>query len=346
MRSDRCGQVLNRALHTLFENHADVYLLGEDILDPYGGAFKVSAGLSSRWPDRVLTTPISEAAIVGIASGMALRGFRPIVEIMFGDFVTLCADQIINYAAKFRQMYDDQVRCPVVIRTPMGGRRGYGPTHSQTMERLFLSVSGLTIVAPSRLHDLGGALIDATLNAEDPTLFIENKVMYGESHIPPVGGRVGLFAAREYGSAPLQTIALSLTDFEHSDVSLMCYGGMASLAMQAAEELLLAHEISCELLIPCYVKPLSLDGTGDALARSGRLVVLEEGPLTGGWGAEVAARVQERFWAQLRGPVIRIAARDGIIPSTRVLEDAVLPSKEVIVSSIVRSLRGGRVVAA
>ena len=342
-RSERCAHVLNRALHTLFENHPDVYLLGEDILDPYGGAFKVSAGLSSRWPDRVLTTPISEAAIVGLASGMALRGLRPIVEIMFGDFVTLCADQIINYAAKFRQMYDGQVRGPVVIRTPMGGRRGYGPTHSQTMERLFMSVGGLTIIAPSRLHDLEGALIYATLHAEDPTLFVENKVMYGESHMPPEDGRVGLFACREYCLAPLQTIALSLTEFDHSDVTLICYGGMASLAMQAAEELLLKHEISCELLIPCCIKPISFDGLDDALARSGHLVVLEEGPLTGGWGAEVVAGVQERFWAQLRGPVSRIAARDGIIPSTRVLEDLVLPGKDAIVSSIVRSVRRGGV---
>jgi 2-oxoisovalerate dehydrogenase E1 component len=345
-RPERCVHVLNRALHYLFENHPDVYLLGEDILDPYGGAFKVSTGLSSRWPNRVLTTPISEAAIVGIANGMALRGMRPIVEIMFGDFVTLCADQIINYATKFRQMYDDHVRCPIVIRTPMGGRRGYGPTHSQTMERLFMSVSGLTILAPSRLHDLGAALIHATLQSEDPTLFVENKVMYGETFTPPQDGRVGLFACRELGAAPLQTIALSLTDFEYSDVTVLCYGGMASIAMQAAEELLIEHEISCELIVPCRIKPLSLDGIDDALARSGRLVVMEEGPLTGGWGAEVAARAQEQFWTRLRGPIKRIAARDGIIPSTRALEDVVLPGKDEIVAAIVHMLRGGRVLSA
>jgi pyruvate/2-oxoglutarate/acetoin dehydrogenase E1 component len=342
-RSERCVHVLNRALHHLFEYHPNVYLLGEDILDPYGGAFKVSAGLSSRWPDRVLTTPISEATIVGIASGMALRGLRPIVEIMFGDFITLCADQIVNYATKFRQMYNDQVRCPIVIRTPMGGRRGYGPTHSQTMERLFLSVSGLTILAPSRLHDLDTALIHATLYAEDPILFVENKVMYGETHTPPQNGRVGLFACRTLGPTPIQTIALSLTEFEYSDVTIMCYGGMASIVMQAAEELLIEHEISCEVLVPCCIKPLSLDGLDAALARSGRLVVVEEGPLTGGWGAEVAAQAQQQYWAQLRGPIHRVAARDGIIPSTRVLEDLALPGKETIVAAVVEMLGGGKV---
>jgi acetoin:2,6-dichlorophenolindophenol oxidoreductase subunit beta len=109
-----------------------VVLIGEDLLDPYGGAFKVTRGLSSAFPDRVLSTPISEAGMVGVATGMAMRGLRPVVEIMFGDFVTLVADQIINHATKFSWMYNDQVKVPLVIRTPMGGRRGYGPTHSQS----------------------------------------------------------------------------------------------------------------------------------------------------------------------------------------------------------------------
>ncbi|HEX6292692.1 MAG TPA: transketolase C-terminal domain-containing protein [Herpetosiphonaceae bacterium] len=343
-RTERCVHVLNRALHRLFEEHPEVYLLGEDILDPYGGAFKVSTGLSTRWPERVLTTPISEAAIVGIANGMALRGLRPIVEIMFGDFLTLCADQIINYAAKFRQMYDDQVRCPVVIRTPMGGRRGYGPTHSQTMERLFLSVDDLTILAPSHLHDLGEALIYATLQGTGPTLFVENKLLYGEFHALPQHGLADLFSCRRLGSAPLDTLYLSLTDFEYSDVTILCYGGMTSLAMQAAEQLLLEHEISCELLIPCQIKPLPDHGLAEALARSGRLLVVEEGPLTGGWGAEVAAQVQERYWTQLRGPVQRVAAADGIIPCTRPLEDAALPQKIDLVRAATRMVHGAKVV--
>jgi len=123
---------LNNALKTALDNDLRVYLLGEDILDPYGGAFKVTRGLSTLFPDRVLTTPISEAAITGVSGGMALRGLRPVAEIMFGDFVTLIADQLVNHAAKFRWMYNDKVRVPMVVRTPMGGRRGYGPTtHSR-----------------------------------------------------------------------------------------------------------------------------------------------------------------------------------------------------------------------
>ncbi|HUV26149.1 MAG TPA: alpha-ketoacid dehydrogenase subunit beta, partial [Anaerolineales bacterium] len=139
---------LNQALNRALKKDERVIILGEDILDPYGGAFKVTRGISTAFPERTLTTPVSEAGILGIATGLALRGYRPVVEIMFGDFVTLIADQVINHATKFRYMYNDQVNVPIVIRTPMGGRRGYGPTHSQTLEKLFLGTPGLRIFAP------------------------------------------------------------------------------------------------------------------------------------------------------------------------------------------------------
>jgi pyruvate dehydrogenase E1 component beta subunit/2-oxoisovalerate dehydrogenase E1 component len=138
---------LNSALHSALAADPRVIILGEDILDPYGGAFKVTRGLSSAYPDRVLTTPVSEAAIVGIATGMSLRGFRPVVEIMFGDFITLAADQIINHVSKLRFMYNEQVQAPIVIRNTMGVRRGYGPTHSQSLEKIFLGIPGLRVLA-------------------------------------------------------------------------------------------------------------------------------------------------------------------------------------------------------
>src|SRR5512139_3471341 len=172
---------LNAALHQAFAADERVYLLGEDVLDPYGGAFKVTRGLSSAFPGRVLTTPISEAGITGVAAGMALRGLRPVVEIMFGDFITLAADQLVNHIAKFRWMYNEQVRVPMVVRTPMGGRRGYGPTHSQTLEKLFLGVPGLRLLAPTALGDPGELLYNAVRTTEDPTLFIENKLLYTQT---------------------------------------------------------------------------------------------------------------------------------------------------------------------
>ena len=128
-------------------------MLGEDILDPYGGAFKVTRGLSTDFPTRVRTTPISEAAIAGVSAGLALAGFRPIAEIMFGDFLALCFDQIANHISKYGAMYDGAATCPVVIRTPSGGGRGYGPTHSQSLEKHFLGIPHLRVVAGSLWHD-------------------------------------------------------------------------------------------------------------------------------------------------------------------------------------------------
>ena len=187
---ERCVTALNTALTEAFETRDDVYLLGEDVLDPYGGAFKVTQGLSSRWPKRVITTPVSEGAIFGIAAGMALRGWRPVLEIMFGDFIALGFDQTVNGISKFRAMFDDQVRVPLVVRTPMGGRRGYGPTHSQTLEKLLLGVPGITVVAPSECHDIG-ALLLAAIDDDDPIFFIENKLMYGRPNRRPANGRLG-----------------------------------------------------------------------------------------------------------------------------------------------------------
>src|ERR1700722_7597209 len=170
-----CGQAINQALTRLLKRDERVYLLGEDLLDPYGGAFKVTRGLSTGFPGRVLTTPISEAAIVGVATGMALRGLLPIVEIMFGDFVTLCMDQLLNHVTKFAAMYNGQVAPHLVLRTPMGGYRGYGPTHSQTLDKFLTAIPGLAVIAPSHLHDIGALLEHAVLEQTEPVAFIENK---------------------------------------------------------------------------------------------------------------------------------------------------------------------------
>jgi pyruvate/2-oxoglutarate/acetoin dehydrogenase E1 component len=340
MRSTmRCAQVLNESLHRLFAEQSDVVLIGEDLLDPYGGAFKVSAGLSTRWPDRVLTTPISEAAIVGMAGGMALRGLRPIVEIMFGDFTALACDQIVNHLAKFRAIYHGQVSCPVVIRTPMGGRRGYGPTHSQSLEKLFLGVPGLTVVAPSRHHDLGEMLHRAVLETTDPVLFVENKLMYGQPHQPPREGRIAEFAVRTTADR-YPTLTLSLNDFAPPDVTVVTYGGMLPLAMEGALELAMEHELFAEIVAPSQLSPLPAAELVAALGRSRRLIVAEEGTRAAGWGAEVVARLMDE--SDFHFASARVAAKDAIIPTSRPLEDAVLPQPKDIVAAalkIVSTLR-------
>jgi pyruvate/2-oxoglutarate/acetoin dehydrogenase E1 component len=331
--------VLNAALHELLEQRDDVVLLGEDVLDPYGGAFKVSQGLSDRWPERVITTPISEASLFGVAAGMALRGKRPILEIMFGDFIALGFDQIVNGIAKFREMFDEQVSVPLVVRTPMGGRRGYGPTHSQSLEKLLLGVPGIRVVATSECHDLRGLLVDA-VEDDHPVFLIENKLMYGRPNRRPVGGYVDELRCRET-AGPYPALAFSGNDFAEGAVTIAVYGGMLPLALDAATELILEHELFCEVVALSRLHPLDLDPVLESVARTGALVTAEEGGLTGGFGAELAARVQERAWDDLRRPVRRVAARDGVIPASRELEDVVLPGVRDLVHAV-SSLAGVR----
>jgi pyruvate/2-oxoglutarate/acetoin dehydrogenase E1 component len=336
--SARCVEVINAALHDAFERHDDVFLIGEDILDPYGGAFNASRGLSTRWPDRVLTTPISEASLVGIAAGMAIRGQRPIVEIMFGDFITLSLDQIVNGVSKFREMYDDQVSVPLVVRTPMGGRRGYGPTHSQSLEKMLVGVPNIRVVATSECHDLH-AMVTAAVDDDDPVFLIENKVMYGRMQRRPEGGRIDGLAVRE-SAGPYPALTFSGNDFAGAEATIVTYGGMLPVALDAVTELIMEEEIFCEVVALSSLLPLDLAPVIESVARTGACVTAEEGTLTLGIGAEIAARLQEEAWGELRSPVRRVAAGDGIIPSAPGLEDRHLPGVADVIEAVLATSSG------
>ncbi|MBC8331036.1 MAG: pyruvate dehydrogenase [Anaerolineae bacterium] len=322
---------LNAVLHQTFAANERVLLLGEDVLDPYGGAFKVTQGLSDAFPERVINTPISEAGFVGLAAGMALRGLRPVVEIMFGDFVTLAADQIINHIAKFRWMYNEQVRVPLVIRAPMGGRRGYGPTHSQTLEKLFLGIPGLRVLAPTALGNPGQLLADAIAD-DDPVLFVENKLLYlakmqNETSLPD-------FTVAQHPTADsyAPNYLLSISGAPPAEVTLTAYGYMAELAREAMRQLAYEHEIFAELIIPTQLAPFELEPIILSARRTGRLLVVEEGTFTLGWGAEILARVSEALGSSLRA-ARRVAARDLPIPASGALELNVLPDVDDILSA-------------
>jgi pyruvate/2-oxoglutarate/acetoin dehydrogenase E1 component len=322
---------LNSALHHALESDERVFVLGEDILDPYGGAFKVTRGLSTKFPARVLTTPISEAGIVGVSSGMALRGLRPVAEIMFGDFVTLIADQVVNHAAKFRWMYNDNVRVPLVVRTPMGGRRGYGPTHSQSLEKMFLGVPGLKVLAPNTLGD-PAALLEAAIADDDPVLFVEHKLLYTRPLLEAGAGDLADFTL-ETGGGPFPYFVLRPA--YPPALTIATYGYNFELARQAALELMMEHEIFAELVVFSQLSPFDLSPLFASLARTGHLLTVEEGGLTLGWGAEVAARVSESSNDLSRCSIRRVAARDLPIANSRPLEDAILPSVQDVVNAAV-----------
>jgi pyruvate/2-oxoglutarate/acetoin dehydrogenase E1 component len=323
-----------------------VILMGEDILDPYGGAFKATRGLSSTFPDRVMAAPISEAGMVGIAAGMALRGLRPVVEIMFGDFVTLAADQLINHVAKFRWMYNDQVSVPLVVRAPMGGRRGYGPTHSQTLEKLFLGVPGLTVLAPSHLVGNSGAgpgdlLYWAILGQDEPVLFIENKLQYllpvmdaaslPDFELTESGLDAGITNA-QHGFQP-PTYTLKVRGAPPAIITLAAYGYMAELARQAQLKLAFEYEIFTELVIPTRLSPFDLKAITASASRTRRMLVIEEGTLTLGWGAEVLAQAVESEQLNLIC-ARRLAAKDLPIAAASQLESQELPAVSDIVKLV------------
>ena len=333
------NKALNRTLDKLLVENEEVILVGEDIRDPYGGAFKVTKGLSTKYPDRVLNTPISELAITGIVTGMAMRGMRPVLEIMFGDFLGLCMDQLLNHLSKFGWMYGPEsgVEVPLVIRTPMGGRRGYGPTHSQTIEKLIFGIPGIRVVAPSHFHDVETVLERTVLEEHSPVLFVENKLLYSEMIQRPIDGYVANLAARETnGKYP--TLILSNSDFDDPESTLVTYGGMLPLAVDAAVGLMMDDEIPIEIVAPSCPHPLDLTPILESVKRSKRLVVAEESTITNGWGSEVVSRVVENSFDCLVAPPRRIAALDLPIANTRPLEDSILPSGHDIKNAILESL--------
>jgi pyruvate/2-oxoglutarate/acetoin dehydrogenase E1 component len=251
---------------------------------------------------------------------------------MFGDFIALGFDQIVNGIAKFREMYADQVTVPLVVRTPMGGRRGYGPTHSQSLEKLLLGVPNIVVVAASECHDLRGLLVSA-VEDDRPVFLIENKLMYGRPNRRPDAGYLADLAVREAGTR-YPALTFSGNDFAEGAATVVTYGGMLPIVLDAVTELILEHEIFCEVVALSQLLPMELEPVLESVTRTGALVTAEEGTLTGGFGAEIAARVQELAWNDLRGPVQRVAAHDGIIPSARALEDAMLPDASDVVEAI------------
>lgn len=328
-----CRTAISRALRELLRDDERVLILGEDLHEPYGGAFKVTAGLSTDFPDRVISTPISEAAIVGAAIGLAMEGARPVVEIMFADFLTLCMDQLYNHAVKFPGMFR-HVEVPLVVRAPAGGRRGYGPTHSQNPENLLVSVPGLTVLFGSHRHNLGQLLVDTVERWPNPTLFLEHKLLYGEAQDP--GGYEQLPPGREdLGATLFPTLRRRPTRADASpsapDVTLVTFGGMLPLVERAAERLEREEELSVEIVAPCLLAPLPRGTLLGALLERPRILLVEESHHEFGVSAEILAMLAE---ADYRGRIMRIGMPPVPIASARSLERHQMPGEQNIVDGV------------
>lgn len=327
---------LRQSLHHILEQDRRAVVLGEDVLDPYGGAFKVTKGLSSRFPERVFTTPICEASIVGVATGLALRGLHPIAEIMFGDFILLAADQLVNHAVKYSTMYGRKVNVPLVVRTPMGGGRGYGPTHSQSLEKLFLGVPGLTVIAPSHFHD-AGALLETAAAFPSPVLFVENKLLYSQRlKLGDVYGPLRREVRLDAAGWP----HILLYNYDSSlqpDVTLITYGGISrlleSVLAQCREE-----EVWVQVCLCGSLNPLPVELILECSQRSGRVLLVEEGSAEFGWGNGVASRIYEGLHGRLLAPVACLGAAATVIPASKPLEEELLVSSDKILQAVLKLL--------
>jgi len=310
MRTITFTHMLRETLAAELRRDPSVFLMGEDI-GVYGGAFGVTRGLIDEFgPERVRDTPISEQAIAGIAIGAAVAGQRPVIEIMFMDFITLAVDQLVNMAAKLHPIYG--LQCPLVIRTPPGGGRGYGATHSQSLERLFAGVPGIKIAAPSNALDASG-LLQTAIRDNNPVLFLEHKLLYPHRFEVPDE----LPSPIPFGHAKIVR--------QGEDLTIVAWSHMAFAARQAAAKLA-AEGIEAEVIDLLTLSPLDIGTIVESAQTTGRVLVLEEGPKTGGFSAEIAAQIMEQAHDYLEKPVRRLAGADFPVPSAKNLEAACLPS--------------------
>ena len=308
------------ALDEELERDPNVFLLGEDV-GRFGGAMACSRGLFQKHgPKRVMDAPISEAAIVGCALGAALTGLRPIAEIMFIDFTTVCMDQIVNQVAKVTYMLGGQVKVPLVLRTQGGAGKSYAAQHSQSLEAWFAHVPGIKVVMPSTPADAKG-LLKSAIREDCPVMFIEHKLLYNTKGEVPEG---------EY----LIPIGVSEVKRQGRDVTVATYSYMVLKALAAAEELLKERGLSVEVIDLRTLSPLDMAPVYESVRKTGRLVCVEEDCRSYGIGAEITSRVQEHCFGYLDGPIQRVAALDCPIPCSHVLEKAVIPQVEDIRKAI------------
>jgi pyruvate/2-oxoglutarate/acetoin dehydrogenase E1 component len=297
-----------------------VVLIGEDV-GRFGGAMGASKGLFEEFgPDRVIDTPISEAAIIGSGLGMALTGQRPIAELMFVDFVGVCMDQIVNQVAKVRFMLGGQVKVPLVIRSQGGGGKGYAAQHSQSLEAWFTHVPGLKVVMPATPRDAKG-LLKSAIRDDNPVMFIEHKLLYNMKGEVP-GDPEFLIPL---GVAEVKREGSDVTVVSHSRQVLNCLDAAAELAKQG---------IQAEVIDLRTLRPMDFGTIQASVEKTGRLVTVEEGYPQCGIGAEIVARVCETSMDYLDMPPLRIASKDTPMPFARVLEQATIPSPQIIAQKI------------
>ncbi len=333
MKRQGIAEALRDGITEEMQRDERVFCIGEDIGIPggWGGAFTVTIGLEKKFPGRVINTPIAELGFFGVAVGAAIMGARPIADVQYSDFLFLASDQIINNAAKLRYMSGGQVSVPMVMRAPVGAS-GRGSQHAQNMERYFTGVPGLKVVAPSNAYDAKG-LLKAAVRDDNPVLMFEHKLLYGSKGARAEPGAVDATSdiPDDDFTVPLDKAAILR---EGQDVTIIAWLLMAHFSMQAATEL--AKEgIGAEVIDARSLSPLDWTTLVASGKKTGKVVIVEEGPKTGGVGAEIAAGLSERVPGV---KIARVASPDIPVPFTPVLENAYRPDVERIAAAARRAV--------
>ncbi len=318
-------EALNEALLEEMEKDPNVFLLGEDIAI-YGGAYGVTAGLWKKYGDnRVLDTPISENAIVGVGLGAALTGMRPVVEIMYIDFIGLCLEQLNNQVAKIRYMFGGKCTVPFTLRTEGGAGRTLGAHHSQSLESWLIHIPGIKVVMPSTPYDAKG-LLKSSIRENNPVVFIEHKMLYNTK---------GQIPEEEY------TVPIGVADIkrEGKDVTLITYSRMALFCQEAAKTLE-KEGISAEIVDLRTLLPMDIETVVKSVKKTNRAIIVEEDCKTGGTGAEIAAQIMENAFDYLDAPIIRVAGEDVPMPKSPVLEKLAIPDSDRICRAARKLIRG------
>ncbi len=324
----RMNQAIARALADEMASDPSVVVYGEDVASA-GGVFKTSVGLLDAFgPSRVRDTPISEMAICGTAVGAAIGGLRPVVEVMFVEFYGIALDQVTTQAAKLHYLTGGAVTVPAVFRGSCGAGRGFGATHSQTLETWFLACAGLKVVVASGADSAYG-LLRAAIRDDGPVVFLEPKALYGERQEVAIG------------DAAIATLGVAHLERPGDDVTIVALGNTVSRSLTAAAALD-ADGISCEVVDLRTIRPWDRDTVLGSVARTGRLVVVEENPLTGGWGNEIAGTVAAELFGQLGAPVARVCCPDVPVPHNRELEARFVPTPDYITGQVRHLIETGR----
>ncbi len=324
MREILYREALNEALREEMGRDERVFVVGEDVADPFGGVYKVTVGLSDVFgTDRVRNTPLSEVAIMGATLGSALTGMRPVAELMYVDFTAVCMDQIVNQIAKLRYMTGGQAVLPLVIRTQGGAGRSSAAQHAQSLEAWFVHTPGLKVVMPSTPEDAKG-LLKTSIRDDNPVLFIEHKLLYNEK---------GPVPEEEY------TIPLGVADVKRSgkDVTVIATSRMVLRSLNAAEQLE-EEGISVEVVDPRTLVPLDEETLLESVRKTNRVVIVHEACRRGGVGAEITAIIQEKAFDYLDAPIERVGAADVPVPFAPILENFVIPDEGRIAEAVRRVL--------